>query len=451
MEEIKNGLEKLKIAISNIIEPYTSLHEYLTLLETTGILIHDLVESDPMIYANPYFENFIISEITNLLGEQIQELIPYNIIENIVNEALIIFYTYISPRRSYKNSFIRIKPNVSMMKNKILYLKNIPQPEQRTDEWYKFRYKYLTASSIWKAFGSQSSVNQLIYDKCKPLNISKYKTVNINSPLHWGQKYEPISILWYENEYNTVVSDFGCLPHKDIPFLAASPDGINTYNNNSRFGRMVEVKNIVNRIIDGIPKMEYWIQMQIQMEVCNLNECDFLETRFIEYENENEFLNDGTFRYTKDGKPKGIIMYFIKDGQPHYEYSPWNINKTNFNEWEETMMKKHSNLLWMHNIYWRLDQVSCVLVLRNKYWFNIAKDKLYKIWKIIEKERISGYNHRAPNKRISHNNILKIKKCCIDINSLLIDNEITKPKVIEDNSTKIIEINTQILEDTTSL
>ena len=76
--------------------------------------------------------------------------------------------------------------------------------------------------------------------------------------------------------------------------------------------------------------MEYWIQMQIQMEVCNLNECDFLETRFIEYENETEFLNDGTFRYTKDGKRKGIIMYFINDGQPHYEYSPWNINKTNF-------------------------------------------------------------------------------------------------------------------------
>ncbi len=32
--------------------------------------------------------------------------------------------------------------------------------------------------------------------------------------------------------------------------------------------------------------------MQIQMEVCDLNECDFLETRFLQYENEQEFLDD---------------------------------------------------------------------------------------------------------------------------------------------------------------
>ena len=45
---------------------------------------------------------------------------------------------------------------------------------------------------------------------------------------------------------------------------------------------MLEIKNIVNREINGIPKKEYWIQMQLQMEVCDLGECDFLETRFKE-------------------------------------------------------------------------------------------------------------------------------------------------------------------------
>ena len=33
------------------------------------------------------------------------------------------------------------------------------------------------------------------------------------------------------------------------------------------------------------------IQMQIQMEVCELNRCDFLETRFIEYDSYDEFIN----------------------------------------------------------------------------------------------------------------------------------------------------------------
>ena len=83
MEEIKNELKNIKTAISNIIQPYANLYEYLTLLETTGILIHDLVDSDPMVYANPYFEDFIISEITSLLGEHIEEFIPCNIFTTI--------------------------------------------------------------------------------------------------------------------------------------------------------------------------------------------------------------------------------------------------------------------------------------------------------------------------------------------------------------------------------
>ena len=54
----------------------------------------------------------------------------------------------------------------------------------------EFRWKYLTTSSIWKAFGTKVlKIN--LYSKCKPLDISKYTgRVNLDSPLHWGQKYE---------------------------------------------------------------------------------------------------------------------------------------------------------------------------------------------------------------------------------------------------------------------
>ena len=52
---------------------------------------------------------------------------------------------------------------------------------------------------------------------------------------------------------------------------------------------MVEIKNIVNREITGRPKEEYWIQTQIQMEVCDLDECDFVETRFKEYDSKEDY------------------------------------------------------------------------------------------------------------------------------------------------------------------
>ena len=52
--------------------------------------------------------------------------------------------------------------------------------------------------------------------------------VNVNSTLHWGQKYEPLSVKVYEHIYETGVEDFGCIQDEEYAFLGASPDGINT-------------------------------------------------------------------------------------------------------------------------------------------------------------------------------------------------------------------------------
>ena len=104
------------------------------------------------------------------------------------------------------------------------------------------------------------------------------------SPMHWGQKYEPVSVMLYEKRFQTKVDDFGCIQHRDYKCIGASPDGIVTDAKSERYGRMLEIKNIVNREIDGNPLKAYWIQMQIQLETCDLEYCDFLETRIKEYE-----------------------------------------------------------------------------------------------------------------------------------------------------------------------
>jgi iron uptake system EfeUOB component EfeO/EfeM len=53
----------------------------------------------------------------------------------------------------------------------------------------------------------------------------------------------------------------------------------------------------------------------------------------------------------------------------------------------------------MKTIYWKLDQLSCVLVCRNRQWFKDNISSLQEIWTTIEQERISGYEHRAPNRK----------------------------------------------------
>ena len=256
----------------------------------------------------------------------------------------------------------------------------------------------LTASTAWEAIDTKSAQNRLIYRKCTPLNINKCMHVNINSPLHHGQKYEPISIMFYENMYKTHIKEFGCLPHPQYDFLGASPDGINIMKDNPRFGRMLEIKNIVNRDITGIPKKAYWVQMQMQMEVCNLEECDFLETRFKEYENEAEFLKDGGFDCSKI---KGIIICFHSKDGPIYKYLPFLFicEETKCRQWIDKCLEENKTMTWVRNIYWVLDEYSCVLVPRNKLWFNSALPKFKQIWATIVDERKNGYHHRKPKKR----------------------------------------------------
>ena len=288
----------------------------------------------------------------------------------------------------------------------------IPQPKQRTREWYEKRYGMLTASNISKVLGSDAQRNSLIYEKCKPLVIDQQQgSVNTENSMHWGVKYEPISAAIYEHMFSVKLSDFGCIPHEKYPFIGASPDGIVCDPSNSRYGHMAEIKNIVNRDITGIPKEEYWIQMQVQLETCNLEYCDFVETRIKEYENADQFYGDIEHKY------KGAVLYFVKkmlvagalpnigaeDGQaniPHYEYMPIDVNITQVGDWiRDKRAELQEEYVLYRTDYWYLDQISCVLVQRNREWFSAAIPKFVSIWETIEKERVSGYSHRASVKK----------------------------------------------------
>ena len=272
--------------------------------------------------------------------------------------------------------------------------------EQGTAEWFDFRWNHITASSAWKAFEENASKNQLILSKCQPINPSKYTNVNITSATHHGHKYEPVSILIYEEQYDTEIGEYGCIESDRFSYLAASPDGINTKIDNCRYGRLLEVKNPTSRKITGIPKKEYWVQMQIQMEVLNLDTCDFLETLFKEYETGDDFSQDGEFSVTKDGKIKGIIVCLNDGSKPVYKYKPLNI-KTNdeFDIWKDAIIDANPTLTWINDSFWHLETLSCVLVKRNKQWFETIRPKFLDVWKIILRERAEGYDHRKPKKR----------------------------------------------------
>jgi len=291
----------------------------------------------------------------------------------------------------------------------------ISQPEQRSKEWYEQRNNMITASNIYKLLGSEAQYNSLIYEKCKPGAESHSSYVNTESSLHWGVKYEPVTKMIYEKMYCVDIAEFGCIPHPMYMFIGASPDGIITDSRHPRYGHMVEIKNIVNREIDGIPKEEYWVQMQIQMENCDLDYCDFVETRIKEYESEEEAMNDTTREY------KGILLHFIRkmlvansdetyDGSPFYVYMPLDVefSKTSVDEWILAKRNEYrEDFVLFKSIHWYLDEISCVLVPRNRPWFETALPVFAKAWETIQFERVNGFEHRASNKK---------KKVVVDLN-----------------------------------
>ena len=406
-------------------------NDKIELIEHYGNVALSMLINDIGKIAEEKFIDSIKNEIKSMLIIQLQHLYDHDIENDIVfiiKEIFDIINNTFIPKRSHLNTFIIKKLDYNkreQIKRQIQYLRNIPQPDQRTPEWYKMRHNLITASNAWKAFHTQASINQLIYEKCEPMNTDKFSSVNVDSPFHWGQKYEPVSVMFYEEKYNTRIEDFGCIPDNNNKFLGVSPDGINVKYDNDLYGRMLEIKNPISRIINGIPKREYWIQMQLQMSVCGLNECDFLETSFKEYGCYEEFITDGTFTNTHDGKQKGIMLNFLREQKPIYEYAPLNISESEYKIWEAKKMKQHSEDSWIKNIYYYLDNYSCVLVTQNMPWFNYAKTVLSNIWDIILKERETGYQHRAAKKRVKitqkinkedvNDDTITLTNCMIDL------------------------------------
>jgi len=378
--------------VSTMVDQTTMVDQNKMVDEDTNTLNHiisNIIMNNPHFITLPTYEMLIYKELI-----LIDKYKNYNK-DTYLNEIKPILQ-YLNKERTYASYIYDVID--STIQKQVVHLQNIPQPAQHTPEWYAFRNQHITASNAWKAFGTQSSKNQLIYEKCKAhVEDHTQKSVNLSeTSLTWGHKYEPLTRMIYENINNTTINDFGCIEHSTHKFLAASPDGIVVGNNN--FGRMIEIKNVVSREINGIPKHEYYIQTQLQMEVCNLNECDFVETKFKEYDSYSEYISDTTLN------KKGIIVVYVNNGHYVYYYMPFNIiYEGEINDWLDNNMNNPGE--WIKNVYWSLDVYSCVLIKRDMEWFNYAIPILSDIWQTICVERMGDYSTRAPKKRNNKTNI----------------------------------------------
>ena len=300
---------------------------------------------------------------------------------------------------------------------KLKYLEQIPQPEQRTKEWYEFRNNRLTASDLWYiANWNDSKAHDILKKKC---GVEKPFKPGL-AILH-GIKFEPVATKIYEMRNNIEIVEFGCLPHPTIPFFGASPDGIcGIKSNNKDFvGRMLEIKCPKSRVITGFIPEVYQAQMQGQLEVCDLDYCDFLECDLQTYDTkeayfEDSFIkSDGELDYsrTKNGFEKGVIFetYDTKTNSYDYKYNYNGFSSLEtLEEWEGPLIDtilESDNLEYRGTTLWYLNNISCVLVARDREWFKEHFQYIKRFWDMVEDARINGIPEKKKKQNIVENKI----------------------------------------------
>jgi putative phage-type endonuclease len=282
----------------------------------------------------------------------------------------------------YKNTsevIIIVDDKISVLREQVQYLQSVPQFEQRTEEWYEARKKLISASSAGMIVGdaTKSERLHLLKEKCgagKPFLGSR--------ATRWGQKYEPVATSIYENDKKLKVMEFGLIPHPTISFLGASPDGI------TADGRMLEIKCPFSRKITGIPLMKYWVQMQIQLEVCCLDECDFLECTFKEYSSREEYIDNGIECVDNY---RGVIGIYIPNIEVPYEeewFYPeqWGSLEEMENSIIRQCKEKTGGELNRFD-YWYLVEKSCITVVRDLLWFHSVLPELEQFWNEVLEAR----------------------------------------------------------------
>ncbi len=301
-------------------------------------------------------------------------------------------------------------------------IRAIELPEQRSPEWFAMRSGKITASDGGAVLGKNKHEPQYNFVLKKVLG-STFETA---LACYHGKKFEQVVTMMYEYKNDVHTEEFGLLGHPDYYFLGASPDGIcSQYKRDMKtysplVGRMLEIKCPLMRKIkysgdikDNICPIYYWCQVQLQLECCNLDECDFIQCNIEEYKDRNEWLEDtnseADFKSKKYGLERGVVIELLPSKLTEDDYTNGVVKDTtiynlatflyppkidmSLSELDNWILTEMSNLkpnLRVNRvIYWRLIENNCTLILRDRNWFADNLEALRTMWSYVEFLRLN--------------------------------------------------------------
>ena len=378
--------------------------------------------------------NNLLKETFNIIKDKYDET-TIELIIDIFNRIFNKEFTYKKELEDgYYPDFLNMYPDVIIppeyqaLEDHFQKLKALPQPEQKSPEWFAYRLQRITASDTAAAIDENpyEPVESFIHKKCDP----NHKFLD-NANVYHGKKFELIATKIYEHIYNVQVFEFGALPSFVHDFLGASPDGIcsaKTLDNkfSTRLGTMLEIKCVApnGRTIETSGNIKghicpyyYYLQVQQQLECCELEVCDFWQCKLIQYKCREEYLLDSCLNtqhtYDTDGKKmqidnrikKGVLLQFYpKKWEPEFDGDEieWkskfiypnrlDMNNIQYDQWMvqtlSNLNKTHPDIMkdcYFHKIiYWKLEQSHNQPIKRDRKLFASILPILKETWAKVD-------------------------------------------------------------------
>ena len=253
-------------------------------------------------------------------------------------------------------------------------LRALPAVAQRSEEWFALRRERLTASDAFKALENNRTRDSLVRNKAFPETV-RYSS---SAPTEWGKMFEPMALRVYRARCAQVpVHEFGLIPHPTLHCFGASPDGI------TDLGVMIEIKCPYSREIKPNYIPEYYeVQMQGQMAVCGLTDCDYIECKMVEYKTMEEFVT----KTKRAAHPEdfGIVIKVggggSGGGEEGYEYSPPLATANEVLEWAERIC---SEVNAEKIIMWSLNEIVVQRVKFDPVRWQSMVPKFEKFWEDV--------------------------------------------------------------------
>lgn len=152
--------------------------------------------------------------------------------------------------------------------------------QANTPVWYNARRGRLTASTRAELIHDMRGIGKMTEDITSELQDEWQRDEFDNDAMAWGRNNEARALAALELETGLEISDPGLIFHWNMPFVAATPDGLGIDHAGNRVSIQIKCPYNPKRHLDnlyggGAIKQQYWHQVQWEAWLLRANRIIF--------------------------------------------------------------------------------------------------------------------------------------------------------------------------------